>query len=277
MPALAHAATLGRRRLLAGVHPARVRWRLPDRAASSSASPRRHASRARGARRAVVARLGDFAEIDAESQDAPGGVAEGRFGPDAILLVGFTPAETCKWRAELDAIEADFVRLVTCTKDMVDGPLGVALETEQEDPAAETSAFGVERMMFFSGMVGGEIVQLVDLFNGLGWPPSGAAACAVPNNWDSSVRELIDEIADDHKVMMDGARSSRRWASPRRGVNRAASRWNTTRRRFFDENEPRQRTEPPDPRTPTVVRHHRRPPFFLPPPPPPTPFAQSPR
>ena len=202
MPALAHAATL--------VAAASSRASTPRASGGvSRTAPRRHPrhhvatppERA-GARRAVVARLGDFEEIDAESQDAPGGVAEGRFGPDAILLVGFTPEETCKWRAELDAIEADFVRLVTCTKDMVDGPLGVALETEQEDPAAETSAFGVERMMFFSGMVGGEIVQLVDLFNGLGWPPS-IFACAVPNNWDSSVRELIDEIADDHKVMME--------------------------------------------------------------------------
>jgi len=202
MPALANAATL--------VAAASSRASTPRASGGvSRTAPRRHPrhhvatppERA-GARRAVVARLGDFAEIDAESQDAPGGVAEGRFGPDAILLVGFTPEETCKWRAELDAIEADFVRLVTCTKDMVDGPLGVALETEQEDPAAETSAFGVERMMFFSGMVGGEIMQLVDLFNGLGWPPS-IFACAVPNNWDSSVRELIDEIADDHKVMME--------------------------------------------------------------------------
>ena len=171
MPALAHAATL--------VAAASSRASTPRASGGvSRTAPRRHPrhhvatppERA-GARRAVVARLGDFEEIDAESQDAPGGVAEGRFGPDAILLVGFTPEETCKWRAELDAIEADFVRLVTCTKDMVDGPLGVELETEQEDPAAETSAFGVERMMFFSGMVGGEIMQLVDLFNGLGWPP----------------------------------------------------------------------------------------------------------
>jgi hypothetical protein len=43
----------------------------------------------------------EFVEIDAESETAPGGVAEGRFGPDAILLVGFTPEETKRWRAEL--------------------------------------------------------------------------------------------------------------------------------------------------------------------------------
>ena len=52
----------------------------------------------------------------------PGGVAEGRFGPDAILMVGFTAEETTRWRAELDDIEAEFVKLVTCTTAMASGP-----------------------------------------------------------------------------------------------------------------------------------------------------------
>ena len=120
----------------------------------------------------------EFAEIDANAETAPGGVAEGRFGPDAILLVGFTPEETKRWRKELDSIQAEFVRLVTCTKAMVKGPLGEALETEQEDPSAVPSVFGVERMMFFSGMVGGEVMQLIDLFGETGLPPS-IFACAV--------------------------------------------------------------------------------------------------
>ena len=120
MPALAHAAQLSS-------PPPRARGRPPRaRRSRPRTAPRRHPrhhvatppERA-GARRAVAAR-GDFAEIDAESSDAPGGVAEGRFGPDAILLVGFSADETRLWRAELDAIEAGFVRLVTCTKD-VDG------------------------------------------------------------------------------------------------------------------------------------------------------------
>jgi hypothetical protein len=73
-------------------------------------APSRHTS--------IVARA-EFAEIDADAETAPGGVAEGRFGPDAILLVGFTPEETTRWRKELDDVQAEFVRLVTCTKAMV--------------------------------------------------------------------------------------------------------------------------------------------------------------
>ena len=130
-------------------------------------------------------------------------MAEGRFGPDAILLVGFSADETRLWRAELDAIEAGFVRLVTCDETLIDKTLGEALETEQLDAANVASAGGIpDRVMFFSGMVGGEIMQLVDLFNGLNIPPS-IFACAVPNNWDGKVRDLVCEIADDHRIMME--------------------------------------------------------------------------
>jgi hypothetical protein len=184
--------------------------RASARASRGAAAPRRPAWNHRNpesfvsaARVRDVAARAEFAEIDAESSDAPGGVAEGRFGPDAILLVGFSADETRLWRAELDAIEAGFVRLVTCDETLIDKTLGEALETEQLDAANVASAGGIpDRVMFFSGMVGGEIMQLVDLFNGLNIPPS-IFACAVPNNWDGKVRDLVGEIADDHRIMME--------------------------------------------------------------------------
>ena len=179
-------------------------------ASRGSAAPRRPAWNHRNPETCVsaprtrdVAARAEFAEIDAESSDAPGGVAEGRFGPDAILLVGFSADETRLWRAELDAIEAGFLRLVTCDDALIDKSLGAALETVQADASSVASAGGIpDRVMFFSGMVGGEIMQLVDLFNGLNIPPS-IFACAVPNNWDGKVRDLVSEIADDHRVMME--------------------------------------------------------------------------
>ena len=184
--------------------------RASARASRGAAAPRRPAWNHRNpesfvsaARVRDVAARAEFAEIDAESSDAPGGVAEGRFGPDAILLVGFSADETRLWRAELDAIEAGFVRLVTCDETLIDKTLGEALETEQLDASVVASAGGIpDRVMFFSGMVGGEIMQLVDLFNGLNIPPS-IFACAVPNNWDGKVRDLVCEIADDHRIMME--------------------------------------------------------------------------
>jgi len=184
--------------------------RASARASRGTAAPRRPSRNHRNPEPCVsaprardVAARAELAAIDAESSDAPGGVAEGRFGPDAILLVGFSADETRLWRAELDAIEAGFVRLVTCDDALMDGTLGEALETVQADACSVNAAGGIpDRVMFFSGMVGGEIMQLVDLFNGLNIPPS-IFACAVPNNWDGKVRDLVGEIADDHRVMME--------------------------------------------------------------------------
>ena len=187
--------------------------RIASPRASANAQRRAHTSTPRQCRRVSPALTNargeltrmraEFAEIDADAETAPGGVAEGRFGPDAILLVGFSADETRLWRAELDAIEAGFVRLVTCDETLIDKTLGEALETEQLDAANVASAGGIpDRVMFFSGMVGGEIMQLVDLFNGLNIPPS-IFACAVPNNWDGKVRDLVCEIADDHRIMME--------------------------------------------------------------------------
>lgn len=144
----------------------------------------------------------EFAEIDADAETAPGGVAEGRFGPDAILLAGFNAAGTKAWRKQLDDVGADMVRLVTATQDMMSGTLGEALETVQADAAAVATAPDVPRMMFFSGMVGGEIMQLVDLWTQM--DVGGCIfACAVPNNWDGRLDELVVEISEDHQMMME--------------------------------------------------------------------------
>ena len=70
--------------------------RIASPRASARAQRRAHASIPRQCRRVSPALTNargeltrmraEFAEIDADAETAPGGVAEGRFGPDAILL-----------------------------------------------------------------------------------------------------------------------------------------------------------------------------------------------
>ena len=186
--------------------------RIASPRASARAQRRAHASTPRQCRRVSPALTNargeltrmraEFAEIDADAETAPGGVAEGRFGPDAILLAGFDADGTNQWRKQLDDAGADMVRLVTATADMMTGTLGEALETVQADAAAVETAPDIPRMMFFSGMVGGEIMQLVDLWSQM--DVGGCIfACAVPNNWDGRLDELCVEIADDHEMMME--------------------------------------------------------------------------
>ena len=57
-----------------------------------------------------------FVLIDYESQNA-GETANSRFGPDAILLAG-SPTEGQIVREMLNDMGADFIDLITCTKEM---------------------------------------------------------------------------------------------------------------------------------------------------------------
>ena len=95
-----------------------------------------------------------------------------------------------------------WVRAARDVRRRVDGrDLGEALETVQADACSVNAAGGIpDRVMFFSGMVGGEIMQLVDLFNGLNIrrPPrarcrtTGTGRCAT---WSAR--------SPRHRVMME--------------------------------------------------------------------------
>lgn len=145
----------------------------------------------------------NFAPIDADSESAPGGVAESRFGPEATLLVGFTSEETKEWRRTLDEIGADFVEVKTLTAALRRGTLGEALETKQADASAEKPALGVPRVMFLSGMSGSEVMEIIDVYDEKDWAPC-VFACAVPKNWDTDVASLTAEIMDDHLRLTGG-------------------------------------------------------------------------
>jgi hypothetical protein len=178
--------------------------------ARATAIARATATRARRARRtttrAGVEEETNFAPIDATSSDAPGGVADGRFGPEATLLVGFTESEVARWRETLDEIGADFVRATACEEATLDAPLGRALERlPREDASAAKLALGVPRMMFLSGMSSAEVMEIVDVYDELEWEPC-VFACAVPKNYETNVRALLAEIMDDHERLTGEAR-----------------------------------------------------------------------
>ena len=171
---------------------------------SSSVSTTRRPRRCgRRLRRRGVEEETNFAPIDGASEDAPGGVAAGRFGPECVLLVGFTRGETAEWREVLDDIGADFVRVTTCVESMLRAPLGRALETVQEDATAVKPALGVPRMMFLSGMNSMEVMEMVGVYEERGWAPS-VFACAVPKNYETPLKDLLAEIMDDHERLTTG-------------------------------------------------------------------------
>ena len=150
----------------------------------------------------------NFAPIDGASDGAPGGVSAEVFGPEAVLLVGFTRAECGEWREILDAIGADFIRVVACEAATTRGTLGQALETVQEDLTVVKPALGVPRMMFMSGMNGREVMELIEVYEDMcegdrDWAPA-VFACAVPKNYDTPMSALLAEIMDDHERLTGG-------------------------------------------------------------------------
>lgn len=144
----------------------------------------------------------NFAPIDGDSDDAPGGVADGRFGPECVLCVGFTREELKVWREILNEIGAAFIRVNACEKNALRAPLGRALEATQDDASSVKQALGVPRMMFLSGMSSTEVLEIIDVYReeseARGWAPC-VFACAVPKNYETDVGDLLAEIMDDHE------------------------------------------------------------------------------
>jgi hypothetical protein len=146
-----------------------------------------------------------FVPIDYESQNAPGETAEGRFGPDKILLVGFTPTEKTVVRGMLDDMGADFIELVTLTKDMHERmSLRECMEVEKQEDGSAFSVAGVQtKIVIMSGMIGAEVVSVVDAFYESQFKDSAPAfACAVPNSWEKPIKQTVDEICGDHAEVM---------------------------------------------------------------------------
>jgi len=143
-----------------------------------------------------------FVPIDYESQNAPGETANGRFGPDAILLLGFTPTERQIVREILNDMGADFIDLITCTKEMYETMslrecMGV---TQREEDQKVFSVAGLQtKIVIMSGMIGAEVVSVVDAFYESQFKDNAPAfACAVPNSWEKPIKQTAEEISGDH-------------------------------------------------------------------------------
>ena len=195
-------------------------------AVASTSSTSLRCSKAKTRRRAVVNNIGSFVgandgrrrplsavesssssdekfvPIDYESQNAPGETANGRFGPDAILLIGFTPTERTTVREMLNDMGADFIDLITCTKEMYETMslrecMGV---TQQEEDEKVFSVAGVQtKIVIMSGMIGAEVASVVDAFYESQFKDNAPAfACAVPNSWEKPIKQTAEEISGDH-------------------------------------------------------------------------------
>ncbi|KAL6763356.1 hypothetical protein V8C86DRAFT_2499491 [Haematococcus lacustris] len=120
------------------------------------------------------------------------------FGPQTVLLVGFSAEEVEDFRRLLLAMEADMFKVSPCTRAMLAGRLQEALEADCPD--WEQLPLGTRRCIVLSGMFGAEVVDVVAAYRESGLPPCVFAA-AVPNNMNRVVGELVAEVVKEDSVM----------------------------------------------------------------------------
>ncbi|CAG9464311.1 unnamed protein product [Pedinophyceae sp. YPF-701] len=119
-------------------------------------------------------------------------------GPLAVLLVGFPELEISMWQGLMNQMEADMVKLLVATKDMLEVPLSEALEAEQ--PAGVASAalpWDVPRTVVLSGMYQSEVIEVCTAYHDSGMPDA-AFCCAVPRNYGRNLKQLVYDVHEDH-------------------------------------------------------------------------------
>jgi len=121
-----------------------------------------------------------------------------RFGPAAILLIGFTPEEVATTQEMLADMGGDFMTVLLATAEMMKGTLNEALNTSQPDLSEVEVVKGLSKICFLSGLTGEELMMLVRAFPEVGL--SGIAFAAhVPKNSDKQMEQLVEEIMGDHE------------------------------------------------------------------------------
>ncbi|VFQ64816.1 unnamed protein product [Cuscuta campestris] len=139
-------------------------------------------------------------ELIEESKFVPLNADDPRFGPPALLLLGFELEDAVKIKQLLKELDGEFLEIIFCTEDMISRPLWEAVNTQQPNFKALKIAKPLPRICFMSGLTGEEMMMFIDAFSSTGLEESVFAA-VVPNAADKQVEELIEEIMGDHQML----------------------------------------------------------------------------
>ncbi|KAH9535013.1 hypothetical protein CY35_17G031800 [Sphagnum magellanicum] len=171
-------------------------WKPKKPASASSTSLRLRRIRA-AANEKVPDEILEDSKFVAINDDDP------RFGPPAMLLLGFNKDEVVDVQNLVAYMGGEFMKVLLYTKEMVKGTLNSALAADQPDLSDVEVVQGVPHICFLSGLTGEEILMFVRAF-----PQSGVKdtvfASHVPNNSNKLIEELIEEIMGDHERLTKG-------------------------------------------------------------------------
>ncbi|XP_016484897.1 uncharacterized protein LOC107805381 [Nicotiana tabacum] len=123
-----------------------------------------------------------------------------KYGPPALLLLGFEVDEAAKIQQLLKEMDGEFLQVIFCTEDMISRSLWEAMNTKQPNLDASKIAKQLPRICFLSGLTGEEMMMFIDAFEESGLEDPVFAAL-VQNSADKPLQELIDEIMGDHELL----------------------------------------------------------------------------
>lgn len=139
-------------------------------------------------------------ELIEDSKFVPLNADDPRYGPPALLLIGFELEEVIKIKQLLKELDGEFMEVICCTEDMIPRSLWQAMHTRQPDLQKVKIAKSLPRICFLSGLTGEETMMFIDAFPEAGLEAAVFAAL-VPNSADKPLQELIEEIMGDHEML----------------------------------------------------------------------------
>lgn len=146
-------------------------------------------------------------EILEDSKFVPINEDDPRFGPPAMMLLGFGDNEVATAVEMIKDMGGDFMQVLVCTDEMMNGTLNEALSTTQPDLSQVKAATGMPPICFLSGLSGEELMMVVRSFPEAGLKGTAFAA-HVPKNSNKSLRELTEEIMGDHERLSKPQKSA---------------------------------------------------------------------
>ncbi|KAJ1406371.1 hypothetical protein SESBI_25116 [Sesbania bispinosa] len=139
-------------------------------------------------------------ELIEDSKFVPLNAEDPRYGPPALLLLGFEADEAPKIQQLLKELDGEFLKVIYCTEDMVTRSLWEAMHTAQESLEEVKIDKSLPRICFLSGLSGEEMMMFIDAFPETGLKPAAFAAL-VPNSANKPLQELMEEIMGDHEML----------------------------------------------------------------------------
>ncbi|GAB4836409.1 hypothetical protein Ancab_001321 [Ancistrocladus abbreviatus] len=139
-------------------------------------------------------------ELTDDSKFVPLNADDPRYGPPALLLLGFEVEEEARVQQLLKDLDGEFLLIIYCTEDMITRSLWEAMNTRQISLENVKIAKSLPRICFLSGLSGEEMIMFIDAFQETELEPAVFAAL-VPNSADKPLQELIEEIMGDHEML----------------------------------------------------------------------------